>query len=82
MLFGGLIRHRVIKIPMNLTGTMGVRLSSVSQESILLFRTTHRDEANCLLAQFDFELVTRFQTQHCGICLADQKIAIALHRGD
>ena len=78
MLLGGVIRHRVIKIPMDLTGTMGARLSSVSQESILLFRTTHRDEANCLLAQFDFELIACFQVEQGGVCLADQKVAVSL----
>ncbi len=67
---------------MDPTGTMGAILSSVSQESIFFFIITHRDEANCLLPQFDFELCARFQTQHCGVCLTDQKVAIALHLGD
>ena len=57
---------------------------SVTRTSLLrlILRTTHRDEANCLLAQFDFELITCFQVEQGGVCLADQKVAIALHRGD
>lgn len=82
MLLGGVIRHRVIKIPMDRTGTIGARLSSVNQESIFFLRTTHRDQTNCLLAQFDFKLIACFQVEQGGVCLADQKVAIALHRGD
>ena len=57
--------------------------SPVLVESLLaaffLLCTTDRNKANSFLAQLDLELIAWLQLQHCGVCLTDKQIAVALH---
>ena len=45
----------------------------------VFFRTTNGNETDCLLPEFDFELITSVEFQKRGVCLPDEKVAITLH---
>ena len=41
-----------------------------------------RQQADRFLAEFDFKLVSGFEVEQCCIGLADEQVAISLHRCD
>ncbi len=48
---------------------------------LLLVHTTQKDQAHLLAPQLDLELIARLEIQQGGVGLANQQIAVALHRG-
>ena len=51
-------------------------------DSLFFVSPTGRNQTDLLATQLDLEFIAGFEVQHGGVCLANEKVAVELHRGD
>ena len=60
---------------------VGVERVATIRSIVVFISTTNRCQAYLLAPQLDFKLISRLEVENCGVSLADQQVAVALHSG-